>query len=73
MNDIVGSIWEDDSRDAGSGRFFLIVTAKRHPIEPSYLVVTTRDLDRLTEETSELDYDVRWDAFPFLDELRRIA
>jgi hypothetical protein len=72
MNDIVGSIWEDDERLVGNGRYFMILTSEPHPQDPRISCVIAMDVDRMTEETQQLDYDARWNCFPWLENLKRI-
>ncbi len=73
MNDIVGSIWEDDERTIGTGRYFLVLTAEPYLNDPDILVTRVRDLDHETEKTQRIEYDTRWRSFTWLENLRRIA
>lgn len=72
MSDVVGSIWEDDERVVGKGRYFLVLAAEASFDDPTILVVTIRDIDHETDVTQRIDYSVRYECFPWLENLQRI-
>jgi hypothetical protein len=70
--DIVGSIWEDETRSDGRGRFILIISAEEKQNYFSLIKVKIIEIDNNSFHVEQLDFDYTINNFPHLD-LKRIC
>lgn len=64
--DITGSVWEDDTRSNGNGRFILVISAESQTYISSILKVEIIEIDNNSFYIEQLDFDFVSNNFPHL-------